>query len=85
MSAKKMGLVGGWKGLLNQEVSLELRDRAESEFSGVTLTGLDELGATIGYEARGIASVVFIPLDNINYITQRSRDDAEEESEEVSA
>ena len=63
------------KALIGKLVSVQLLDRAETEWDGVRLTGLNEHSALVEWEARGVLHQSVIPRTNISYISLRYKND----------
>lgn len=59
------------KGLIGKLVTVQLLDRAESEWTDVRLTGLNENSAIVEWEARGVFHQTMIPRTNICFISLR--------------
>ena len=63
--------VGDEKSLIGRRVSIACIDRLESEWTDVELTGLNQAGAMVAFESRGVFSMVHIPTHIIGSITAR--------------
>jgi hypothetical protein len=57
--------------LVGKTLYVELKDRAETEWSGVKCVGVSERLISIEYETRGVLRQDFLPWNNISYISVR--------------